>query len=862
MADATDQILQQILQELQKQRTSPSSGPSNQPTTTNSSSSTMANLESGFKNLAGSASGLTGAMISGTSGLSGMTSAALGAAGSFESLTEKIPGLNTLLGGLGGSIQGSIQYLEANISAYRSLSKVGLSLGGDVGKLGQLAGNANMALGPFAELIAQNKDLLLGFSDGLDGGTKNLSAMLKEFSEGSKNFQRDFMALGFTLEESNELFARNLLIQRRTNLLTGKSQADAAKAATDLATQMSTLSKLTGEDVKSIQDKILQEQMAGDNALMIREMEAQGFKEAGNAHAEITAQLGMLGPEYVQMFKEYAQYGTLMSDQSKDFANQNREAADMIFGSAMAFRGHNADEAKAMTKEATALTLEYQRSVEFMQMGQKAMLGGPYEAAKKSFENTQQIQRRIDAVLAEDPSMTVSQAIAKIMEDARTATQSQIDEGQRDGALGTVNAIEQEAAKALGVLNETASSIISDSQNLFATVKDLATTAISTLTEGAKFAFETVSETNRELVNDLRGMQGQTLNTGAGQVQITEELINKLDKFVDPTTGNKEKESLQKELQTLGLVNEKGDINTDKQSLSGSMDDVIRQLESKNAFGDDTGKIIDALKADKQNTVAGIEENFNVIYKMYEKFFTQQAIEEEKWAKAEQKAKKQIYDESPKTIYNLDPEKQGPPEIISNLEPEKQAHPVTNTPTSKSDIQKEKEATGNEKDDVSNLSMKISESMVNAEVDGMIQLTIPADQISLSSIASPKGNETAQLVQSDVKQYLGPVSETFMRQEKLLGTISSNTNKIGPSEVNSNKGYDQPNNKTREQLEFDNSEVINELKMANVALAELKGILHSDNATVIGRLDSLVGINTTANNLSDRNLRYMKEIVA
>jgi hypothetical protein len=233
---------------------------------------------------------------------------------------------------------------------------------------------------------------------------------------------------------------------------------------------------------------------------------------------------------------------------------------------------------------------------------------------------------------------------------------------------------------------------------------------------------------------------------------------------------------------------------------------------------------------------------------MYEKFFNEQAIFEKDVSKAGQ----QIYPDSPILPFAGSG---------LNYEPEKQVHPVTSTPTSESDRQQKENAKKND-NSVSNLSIKISESMVNAEVDGMIQLTIPADQISLSSIASPKGDETAQIVQSNMKQILGPVSETFLQQQKLLGTISSNTNRIGPSEVSNNKSYNQPNNKTNEQLAINNAELINELKMANVSLAELKGIIHSDNATVIGRLDSLVGINTTANNLSDRNLRYMKEIVA
>lgn len=812
MAD-TDQILQDLSDLIKQQNsllskqlatTPQNSAPGDSKATNAAFSSALDGLHS----LGGATTGLTSAMTKGGTSISGSASLITGG---FKNLVGNMGSLGKILGFSADATQASIQYLQDQVTVYRELSKVGLGLSGDIGLLGQLAGKANMSLGPFAQLVAQNKDLLIGFTGGLDGGTKAFAGLLHEFAEGTDMFQRQFMTLGYTVEESNQLLARNLIIQRRSNLMTGRSDQEQLAAAASLNKELSALSKLTGEEVTAIQDKIIKEQMAGDNLLMVRQMEMQGFAEAGDVNAEIIAKMGLLGDEYVKMYMEFAKNGTLVTQESKDFANANREGADIAFAMAMSFRNKDAEAARTYANQLQEQTLMFQRSQEFAEAGQKAFLGGAYAASAKQIEKTYPIHEQIDRLMKQFPDMSEAEAIAKALSDARERVEEQINEGAKDGALSAVIAVEQETAKALGVLNETASSIVRDSTELFSTVRSLSENAIETLRDAGKFTLEAVSATEAEMIKKLESFkmnQQVTVTSSEGktsELQITEKLIKDLRTYIDPTTPKDEVQRLKELLTQQGALNARGDIavNMDKVNMETFYD----QIESYNPFQEQTKQVIQDLKDLKEGTVEYVQEKFPEIYKLYQNWFE------------DHKKYQDWYMQSTKEI------NEKAMEAYKDAKPFYQLYQqddfiTTPVPSATGTTQVDAIAPPD--------STNISKNVV-PKIEGTIDLVIPSEQI-IARFESPNSMFKSEVNESDQKT-------TSYADKKNLDTTTDEgqlIQAITDLGISFNKSMD--------------------------SIKQLASSMHNDNSTIITRLDSLLNINSISANYNRKMTGYFKEL--
>ena len=94
-----------------------------------------------------------------------------------ESLVPGIPILKQITQGAAGGIG----YIENLQDTFNSLSKVGAGGAADLGELQTLAGQANLSLNSFANLVGSNSEALAGFAGGVDAGKRRFSELNKEY---------------------------------------------------------------------------------------------------------------------------------------------------------------------------------------------------------------------------------------------------------------------------------------------------------------------------------------------------------------------------------------------------------------------------------------------------------------------------------------------------------------------------------------------------------------------------------------------------------------------------------------------------------------------------------------------------------
>ena len=190
-------------------------------------------LAGALGSLAGAAIGLTKTLLSGENRLS--------------DFAKHMPLVGEHLGDLVG-------VLDDSFDTYKQLASGGAAFNNSITDMRIAAAGTHLQLGEFADMVSNNSEKLAAFGGTTTQGAMQLSKMHKQMG-----VQRlELMNAGLTQREVNEaLIEYNHLTragsrQRRMDDRGLKEQSNAAASYTK---HLLTLSKLTGEDVKSLQEK-------------------------------------------------------------------------------------------------------------------------------------------------------------------------------------------------------------------------------------------------------------------------------------------------------------------------------------------------------------------------------------------------------------------------------------------------------------------------------------------------------------------------------------------------------------------------------------------------------------------------------
>ena len=196
------------------------------------------------RGLAGALAGAIGSVVGAAVGL---TKTLLSGENRLSDFAKHMPLVGEHLGDLVG-------VLDDSFDTYKQLASGGAAFNNSITDMRIAAAGTHLSLGEFADMVSNNSEKLAAFGGTATQGAMQLSKMHKQMG-----VQRlELMNAGLTQREVNEaLIEYNHLTragsrQRRMDDRGLKEQSNAAASYTK---HLLTLSKLTGEDVKSLQEK-------------------------------------------------------------------------------------------------------------------------------------------------------------------------------------------------------------------------------------------------------------------------------------------------------------------------------------------------------------------------------------------------------------------------------------------------------------------------------------------------------------------------------------------------------------------------------------------------------------------------------
>ena len=462
-----------------------------------------------------------------------------------ESLVPNIPLLKQLTGGA----VGGLQYIEQLQDTFNMLSKVGAGGAGDLGELQRLAGEANLALPTFANLVAQNSELLAGFAGGVDAGKRRFVALNKELYDTGLISQ--FKNLGFSSEEASEFVLTNMDSMRRSARLQGLTDAEQVAVAADLAKNLSVVAKLTGKDAKGLQDEMVARQRDGATIGAIRLKEMNGAANAAENYDAILAATSGLPKVAQDLIKDQIQLQAPLSEATQGFAAINSRANDIAAQLNNALdRGASKEEVTRLADEYAAAVTGFAATAEGARVSTLAQVSGVGETQAGVLGELKPQVDALDEIISGNVTAmtTAKQAADAYLENVRKLRdgvdqQANLDKKRGPGqvALNFVNEGQVALAEAAGTINEDIGKQVQSN-----------TALVSALNSGSKL-FQQIPEKFQTLYDGitavLPGMDQSELvahlEANLGQVVdgllVTQEHIDDLKASNDPTkTGNEQ----------------------------------------------------------------------------------------------------------------------------------------------------------------------------------------------------------------------------------------------------------------------------------------------------------------------------------
>ena len=196
------------------------------------------------KGLAGALASVIGTL---TGSVVGLTKSILNGDNRISQFAQHLPFVGEELSQLTG-------ILDTSIDSFRAMAMSGASFNHSITEMRMAAVNSHMSLEDFTSMVVQNSDKLAGL-----GGTVTQGALfISKMNKGLGQTRLDLMNLGLSTADVNEALLDYAHLTRaggRQRVRDDKTAAEQGQAAARYTKSLLTLSKLTGEDVKALQEK-------------------------------------------------------------------------------------------------------------------------------------------------------------------------------------------------------------------------------------------------------------------------------------------------------------------------------------------------------------------------------------------------------------------------------------------------------------------------------------------------------------------------------------------------------------------------------------------------------------------------------
>ena len=534
-------------------------------TASSSASSSSGSRGMGFGDASKALGGFAKQVNAGGGRLSGVTD-------NLGKLSTKLAPLSAAIGTLGAGLG----YLEETTDVFRALSKVGGGAAGSLGALRSQAGQANLSLEAFSNIVLQNSQQLVAFGGGLENGQRKVASLGQAlFDTGTID---KFMALGMSIEEANEFVVKNTALQSRQAMLEGMNSAQQVNAAAALAKNMTIMAKLTGKDIKQMQDDLMSRQRDGSTQAALRLMEMDGVTNAGETFASVNTALQGGSEQLRNLFKDYTQAQAPLTESTQNYAAVNQEAAELAMKARQAMAAGNKAQAEKFAQAAVAAEQEFATSRQGLTIATYGQISDIAKGQADVLEETGDIITGIQASaknlgIATDEAGGHLKAFSTVLANVNEqVTNQQFGKGPGQAALKMINTGEKALAETAGDINQTIGTQIDSNSKLVGAFNGV-TNNIGKITEPlAKTADNIVQGlpgSTSDQVGELQAKVGDETETG---YTITQEDVGHLQTALNPLADMNKRIQAAKILSDKGIVNSDGNLRT---SLMGVDTSVI-----------------------------------------------------------------------------------------------------------------------------------------------------------------------------------------------------------------------------------------------------------------------------------------------
>jgi len=212
-------------------------------------------------------------------GLKGFANELLDGGDSLSSFVQHIPIV-------GSSLTMFTGILDSSYQSFQLMAKSGADFGYDLEGMRTTAATARLELGEFSQLVSQSSTMMASFGGTVTQGARRTAALTDALGT---DLRIQLQSMGLSMEEINDQMVMNAYLNRAGSRAEVQDKAFAAEASAELTKNMLQLAKLTGEDVKTQQDKIAQAQMDIAFQMELAKLDADERKKVNLAMAEAQA---------------------------------------------------------------------------------------------------------------------------------------------------------------------------------------------------------------------------------------------------------------------------------------------------------------------------------------------------------------------------------------------------------------------------------------------------------------------------------------------------------------------------------------------------------------------------------------------
>jgi len=241
-------------------------------------------------------------------GIAGLGKGIVNLAGNFLDAEKKVEGIEDLtkhfkgIPFLGGAFNNLGKTLDFNISNFRTLAQLGADFNSSVLDMRYAAAAAGMPLLDFVDAVAKNSELFAQLFGTTQLGVKQFQGLAQRLRTLTMN---EFSQFGLTLDETGEFLSSYLELERARGNIQRLTQADLIAGTAAYTKQLVLLSKLTGEDIKSIDARNRQQATNGKFQALLSGLSAEQADKMRLANSR----LAQINPLFSQLFEETFAFG-------------------------------------------------------------------------------------------------------------------------------------------------------------------------------------------------------------------------------------------------------------------------------------------------------------------------------------------------------------------------------------------------------------------------------------------------------------------------------------------------------------------------------------------------------------------------